>query len=80
MFELDETAIERQVARLNETRATRDEAAVQAALGRLRDVCAGDGNVMPAVMDCVEAYATTGEVAHVWRDVFGEYRPETLRL
>jgi methylmalonyl-CoA mutase N-terminal domain/subunit len=80
VFELDETAIERQVARLDETRASRDEAATQAALGRLREACAGDGNVMPAVLECVEAYATTGEVARVWREVFGEYRPETLRL
>jgi methylmalonyl-CoA mutase, N-terminal domain len=80
VFELDETAVERQVARLRETRSSRDEAAVTAALERLRQVCASDENVMPAVMQCVEAYATTGEVARVWRDVFGEYRPETTRL
>ena len=80
VFELDETAVERQVARLRETRSSRDEAAVTAALERLRQVCASEDNVMPAVMECVEAYATTGEVARVWRDVFGEYRPETTRL
>ena len=79
-FELDETAIERQVARLAQTRAERDSTAVQAALEKLRRVCATDENVMPAVLECVEVYATTGEVAQVWRDVFGDYRPETMRL
>jgi methylmalonyl-CoA mutase, N-terminal domain len=79
-FELDETAVERQLKRLGETRAERDEAACQAALARLRDVCATDENVMPAVVGCVEAYATTGEVSDVWRSVFGEYRSETTRL
>ena len=80
VFEIDQTAIERQVARLQSTRAERDEAAVQAALARLREVCATDENVMPAVLDCVDAYATTGEVADAWRAVFGDYRSEATRL
>lgn len=80
VFELDETAIERQVTRLAQTRAERDNTAVHAALDKLRYVCGTDENVMPAVIECVEAYATTGEVAQVWRDVFGDYRPETMRL
>ena len=54
-----ETAVERQVARLDEharERATTRRS--QAALAGCATCCAGDGNVMPAVMDCVEAYAT----------------------
>jgi methylmalonyl-CoA mutase N-terminal domain/subunit len=35
---------------------------------------------MPAVLDCVEAYATTGEISQVWRDVFGDYRSEAIRF
>lgn len=80
VFEPDLTAIERQNARLEQTRRERDGAAVEAALGRLRDVCATEENVMPAVIECVEAYATTGEVADVWRAVFGSYREEAMRL
>jgi methylmalonyl-CoA mutase, N-terminal domain len=79
-FTLDEGTIERQIARLQQTRSERDDGAVATALQRLREVCASDANVMPAVLDCVEAYATTGEVAGVWREVFGEYRPEAMRL
>jgi methylmalonyl-CoA mutase N-terminal domain/subunit len=80
VFEVDETSIERQLARLVRTREERDGAAVEAALRRLREVCTTDANVMPAVIACVEAYATTGEVAGVWREAFGDYRSEAMRL
>ena len=30
---------------------------------------------MPYILDCVQAYATLGEICDVMRDVFGEYRP-----
>jgi methylmalonyl-CoA mutase N-terminal domain/subunit len=80
VFEVDETSIARQLARLGQTRAERDGAAVEAALRRMAEVCATDANVMPAVIDCVEAYATTGEVAGVWREAFGDYRSEATRL
>lgn len=80
VFELDETVIERQVTRLRSLREERDGAAVSGALERLRAVCATDENVMPAVLDCVRSYATTGEIARVWRDAFGDYVPETVRF
>ena len=38
----------------------------------------GDANLMPYVLDCVQAYATLGEMCDVLRDVFGEYRPECV--
>jgi methylmalonyl-CoA mutase, N-terminal domain len=79
-FRHDETGMQRQLERLSRTRAERDADAVRKALSRLRDVCQTDENVMPAVIECVRAYATTGEVAGVWRSVFGEYRSETTRL
>jgi methylmalonyl-CoA mutase N-terminal domain/subunit len=61
-------------------RAGRDQAAVARALDGLRAVCRTDQNVMPAVIECVEAYATTGEICDVWREAFGEYASETARL
>ncbi len=80
VFEHDDVAQERQLERLAKLRSERDTAAVEASLERLRSVCKTDENVMPAVLDCVKAYATTGEISDVWRDVFGEYVAESLRL
>ena len=79
-FAIDPAVIERQLERLQRVREERDTDRAEAALARLREVCRGSDNVMPAVIECVKAYATTGEVAHVWREVFGTYEPETTRL
>lgn len=79
-FSVDAGATERQLRALEATRASRDQAAVEAALARLEQVCAGEENVMPAVLDCVRAYATTGEIGAVWRRAFGDYRPEKVHF
>jgi methylmalonyl-CoA mutase N-terminal domain/subunit len=80
VFEVSREGLERQIARLRKTRQERDNAAVERALRRLAEVCATDENVMPAVIDCVQNYATTGEIANVWREAFGDYRSEMTRL
>jgi methylmalonyl-CoA mutase, N-terminal domain len=80
VFELDETTIDRQLGRLRRIREDRDGIATSTAMDELRAACASDENVMPAVLNCVRAYATTGEIARVWRDAFGDYVPETVRF
>ena len=64
-----------QVERLRALRAKRDQPATDQALGRLGDIARTDGNLVPAILDAVKAYATVGEIADVMREVFGEYRP-----
>jgi methylmalonyl-CoA mutase N-terminal domain/subunit len=63
-----------QVRRLERVRRERDDAAVEARLEKVRAAAAARENVMPAVMDAVEAYATVGEVCGVLKEVFGTYR------
>ena len=75
---IDESAGERQCARLDEVRRTRDGARVRAALDRLQ-VGAGDGsNLMPLLIDATRAYATVGEMCDVLRAVWGEYVEEPV--
>jgi len=64
----------RQMERLARVRAERDAPAVERLLARVRDAARAGGNVMPAVMDAVEAYATVGEVCGVLKSVFGTYQ------
>ncbi|MBU9699587.1 protein meaA [Rhodobacteraceae bacterium HSP-20] len=66
-----------QIERLNQWRATRDEAKVKAALESLRQACATGTNVMPASIAAAKAGATTGEWGAVVRSAFGEYRAPT---
>ena len=70
---IDETAAERQVARLAELKRTRDNARVQASLEALAAAARGTGNTMDALLDCVRAYATVGEMCDALRAVWGEY-------
>ncbi|MFN2461857.1 MAG: methylmalonyl-CoA mutase family protein [Candidatus Velthaea sp.] len=69
-----EAAIEReQTERLRAFRARRDAAAVQTRLGDVRRTAEGTGNLMPALVEAVDAGATLGEICDVLRDVFGRY-------
>ncbi|MCT4579401.1 MULTISPECIES: protein meaA [Donghicola] len=74
---VDPAVEQEQIARLNEWRAERDEAAVQAALAELRETTKAGGNVMPASIKAAKAGATTGEWAAEMRAAFGEYRGPT---
>jgi methylmalonyl-CoA mutase N-terminal domain/subunit len=64
-----------QRARLSKLRGERDSARVDEMLDALRAGAQGDANLVPLVLDCVEAYATLGEICDTMRAVFGEYRP-----
>jgi ethylmalonyl-CoA mutase len=74
-----EPAAERDIrAQLARWREQRDEAAVSAALGRLRaDAAQGGVNLMAASLACARAGVTTGEWGSALREVFGEYRAPT---
>jgi methylmalonyl-CoA mutase N-terminal domain/subunit len=70
---------DRQIARLNDVKATRDQAAVDKALADLKAAAEGDANTMPAIMDAVKAYASVGEITAVLTEVFGRYQ-EPMRF
>ncbi|MFM2078764.1 MAG: isobutyryl-CoA mutase large subunit [Actinomycetota bacterium] len=64
----------RQRKRLAEVRADRDAAAVAASLDRVRAEAADpEVNLMPALIDAVNVYATLGELMGAMGDVFGRH-------
>ena len=75
LLRIDESVRAAQVRRLQQLRAARDQSAVTRALQELETAAAGNDNVMPYILQAVEAYATLGEICAVLRRVFGEYRP-----
>jgi methylmalonyl-CoA mutase N-terminal domain/subunit len=74
ILEMDVEGEARHLARLNRVRQTRDNPKAEQALAALRQAAAGDANLMPALLDCVRAYATIGEMCDVLREVFGVYQ------
>jgi methylmalonyl-CoA mutase, N-terminal domain len=62
----------RQVGRVHAWRRDRDGGAARSALKRLEAATRAGENVMPHVLDAVRHGCTLGEVADVWRSLFGE--------
>ncbi|MEV0755743.1 methylmalonyl-CoA mutase family protein [Streptosporangium sp. NPDC050280] len=58
---------------LAERRATRDQAAVDAALAAMTQVARGEGNMIPAMLDAARVEATLGEICDALRDEWGVY-------
>ncbi len=91
LLRVDPAVRERQMARLSDLKQQRDNGRVkdllkgleQTALRQAQDAAKGtrpepdrtEENLFPVILECVESYATLGEICGVLRRVFGEYRP-----
>jgi methylmalonyl-CoA mutase N-terminal domain/subunit len=71
---IDPEGERRQVERVRRVRAERDPAAWEAVLGRLEDAARGEDNLLPPLIEAVEAYATVGEISDRLRTTWGEHR------
>ena len=79
ILRMDPEGERRHLARLARTRAERDAAAHAESLARLEQTCRDPrANVMPAILDAVNASATVGEIMNCMRGVFGEHRENVV--
>jgi methylmalonyl-CoA mutase, N-terminal domain len=78
LLQIDETAEASQAAKLKDLRAARDNSRVRGTLDELRRTAEGTANTMPAILDCVRALATTGEICDALRQVFGTYQESAV--
>ncbi len=80
--DIDNVAVrEAQIARLQRIRATRDSAAVQAALDALTEAArSGEGNLLDLSIKAVRLRATVGEVSDALEKVFGRHRADTQKV
>ena len=73
-FKIDPSIEKEQIEQLERVKKERNNQTVRDTLENVRKVAAGDGNLVPPVLEAVRAYATIGEICGVLRDVFGEYQ------
>ena len=76
VHKLDAQIEQRQVARVRALRQSRDGTRTSALLTQLEQAARGPANLMPLLIECVEHDVTLGEICHVLRSVWGEYRPK----
>jgi len=69
---------EQQAEKLRRLRARRDAARWESALRSLEAAARGTENLMPAILECVRAEATVGEICDRLRAVFGTYQESSV--
>ena len=74
MQHIDESLERKQVEQVRALRTRRDVTRWQAALRGVTDTARSGANLMPAILEAVESYATVGEIAGTLRKIFGEYQ------
>ncbi|MGH9863322.1 MAG: acyl-CoA mutase large subunit family protein [Candidatus Acidiferrales bacterium] len=67
-----------QVERVRKLRLRRDNAVLRRALERVEEAARNGTNLMPAILEAAETYATVGEISDTLRCVFGEYRETVI--
>jgi len=74
IFRVDDSIRDTQIKKLAQLKANRNENHVKNSLLNLLQAAKDGSNIMPSIINCVEHYATLGEIADVLRQEFGEYR------
>ncbi len=78
LLRVDEAIQQKQSEKLKRLRQKRDEIATQRSLQQVSEVAQTNENLMPHIVQAVEAYATVGEICQALRRVWGEYQPTEL--
>ncbi len=74
----DESLELKQVERLRALRMKRDQTAWRNAIEGVQMAARSGENLMPSIVDAVEACATVGEISDAMRAVFGEYQESVV--
>lgn len=74
LLKIDEEIQVRQGAKLKKIKAERNNEAVANNLEQLKKAAGSDGNIIPHILNCVESYASIGEISNALRQTWGEYK------
>jgi len=78
VFKVSPKVGKEQIKQLKTVRKRRDDARVGKYLEELKAKASTNENLLPPIIQCVESYASLGEICDVLRSVWGEYRENVL--
>jgi methylmalonyl-CoA mutase, N-terminal domain len=78
VLQIDPAAEREQAERVRALRGRRNANRATAASQALQAAAREDRNLLPAILDCVRAEVTLGEISNALREVYGEYREAGL--
>ena len=71
--DIDQASVHKQIEGVKAVKKNRDNDTVNTKLSKLETHAKSQKNLMPAIIDCVRAECTLGEIADVFRKQFGEF-------
>jgi methylmalonyl-CoA mutase N-terminal domain/subunit len=74
IMKIDDSIQQTQIAQLTKFKANRNQEEVKQKLDKIVAVANSSENLMPSVIEAVEAHCTLGEIANVLRGIWGEYK------
>jgi len=74
ILKVDPALRDKKMKQLQQLRDKRDSAKVGKLLEQLKTNARGSTNLLPTIVECVEAYATLGEISDALRIVFGTHK------
>jgi methylmalonyl-CoA mutase N-terminal domain/subunit len=78
VFKVSPRVTKEQIARLKTIRKQRENKKTRESLENLQKTALKDENLMYPIIECVENYASLGEICDALRSVWGEYRENVL--
>jgi len=72
--QIDPALEPKQIERVRALRARRDAGPWKSSVASVEEAARSGSNLMPSILQAVEAFATVGEISDAMRKVFGEYR------
>ncbi len=74
IMKIDDSIQQTQIEQLTKFKANRNQEEVKQKLDKIVAVANSSENLMPSVIEAVEAHCTLGEIANVLRGIWGEYK------
>ena len=78
ILQISKEVEEKQIKRLKELKASRNDADVKKALKDLKQSAIDGTNLMPLVLECARKYVTLGEMCNELKEVFGVYEEQAV--
>ena len=75
---IDQHLAQEQIANTKAFKKRRRQTPAKSSLEKLGSALKGKENVMPLIIQAVEAKATTGEISNVIREAYGEFHPKPI--
>ncbi len=78
ILKISDEVAEKQIEFLHKVKRGRDDKKAQECLQRIKETAQGEKNLIPHILEAVKAYCSNGEIVNALRDVWGEYKEDSI--